>query len=119
MDLKQQIGLKVRAARLKRSLTQEQLAERVDKTAESISNIERGHVTPPLDTLSRIAQELDTPLTFFFEDIGSPRVVARSRLELEHRLRGLGEELTDGELRLSVSIVEAIRSQRGHGENTP
>ncbi|WP_083763603.1 helix-turn-helix domain-containing protein [Paramagnetospirillum magneticum] len=119
MNLKQQIGLKVRAARLKRSLTQEQLAERVDKTAESISNIERGHVTPPLDTLARIAQELDTPMTFFFEDIGTPRAVARNRLELEHRLRSLGEELTDAELRLSVSIMEAIKTQSGNGDNSP
>jgi transcriptional regulator with XRE-family HTH domain len=112
MDLKQHVGLKVRAARLKRNLTQEQLAERVEKTAESISNIERGHVAPPLDTLHRIAVELDTPMTFFFEDIGQARDITRSRLELEQRLRGLAEELAAEDLRLAVAVVEAIKVQR-------
>lgn len=112
VNLKQHVGMKVKAARTKRGLTQEQLAERIDKTAESVSNIERGHVLAPLDTLNRIAQELAVPMTFFFEDLESARLVARNRLELEHRLRALGEDLTNDELRLAVCLVEAVRAQR-------
>ncbi len=111
MDLKQHIGMRVRAARQKRRLTQERLGEMVGKTAESISNIERGHVLPPLDTLHSIAQHLDVPMGFFFEDMDRPRAVARNRMELEHRLRALGEELGDGELRLAVAVVETIKAQ--------
>lgn len=48
---------------------------------------------------------------FFFEDMDRPRAVARNRVELEHRLRALGEELGDGELRLAVAVVEAIKAQ--------
>lgn len=112
MDLKQQIGLRVKAARLKRGLTQEQLAERIDKTAESVSNIERGHVLTTIDTLHRIARELAEPLGFFFEGMGEGRDVARNRLELEHKLRALAEELSNDELRLVVAVTETIRAQR-------
>lgn len=112
MDLKQHIGLRVKAARLKRGLTQEQLAERIEKTAESVSNIERGHVLTTLDTLHRIAVELAEPLAAFFEDLERERPVARNRLEMEYRLRGLAEDLTNEELRLAVAVTEAIKAQR-------
>lgn len=112
MDMKQHVGAKVRAARAKRGLTQERLGELIDKTAESVSNIERGHVLPPLDTLRRIADCLDVPMTFFFEGMDDERPIARNRLELEHRLRAIGEDLTNEELRIAVAVLDAIRSQR-------
>ncbi|MBI2240935.1 MAG: helix-turn-helix transcriptional regulator [Magnetospirillum gryphiswaldense] len=112
MDLKQYVGVQVRAARQKRRLTQERLGEMVGKTAESISNIERGQVLPPLDTLYDIARQLDVPMGFFFEEMDRPRTIARNRMELEHRLRALAEDLGDGELRLAVAVVEAIAAQK-------
>lgn len=112
MDLKQHVGIRVRAARQKRQLTQERVGEMVGKTAESISNIERGHVLPPLDTLYSIAQHLDVPMGFFFEDMDRPNVVARNRMEVELRFRTLAEELKDDELRLVVAVIEAIKNQR-------
>jgi transcriptional regulator with XRE-family HTH domain len=112
MNLKQHVGTKVKAARLKRGLTQERLGELVDKTAESVSNIERGHVLPPLDTLERLARHLDVPMAFFFDDLDRGRSVTRNRLELEHRLRGLGETLSDADLRLAVAMVETIKTER-------
>lgn len=112
MDLKQHVGIRVRAARQKRQLTQERVGEMVGKTAESISNIERGHVLPPLDTLYSIAQHLDVPMGFFFEDMDRPNVVARNRMEFELRFRTLAEELKDDELRLVVAVIEAIKNQR-------
>lgn len=112
MNLKQHVGVRVKAARTKRGLTQERLGELVEKTAESISNIERGHVLPPLDTLYCLARHLDVTMGYFFEDLDRPRIVARNRMALEHRLRALGEELADGELRLAVAVVEAIKAQR-------
>ncbi len=111
-DLKQHIGIKVRAARSKRNLTQEQLGEMIDKTAESVSNIERGQVLPPLDTLCRIAQSLDVPLISFFEEAERTRTVARNRLNLEHRLRALGEGLTNKELELALALMETLQKQR-------
>ena len=42
-NLKTYLGAKVREARHAKGLTQEQLAERIEKTVETVSNIERGH----------------------------------------------------------------------------
>lgn len=112
MDLKQHIGLKVRAARLKSSLTQEQLAEAVDKTVETISNIERGHTLTGLDTLERLGRCLNVPMRDFFEDWEEARTVSRSRLELEHRLRDLARSLSDEDVKVAAEIVEVLAKHR-------
>lgn len=54
-DLLRRIGLNLRSLRRQRGLTQEEVAERAGFTAKYISEIERGHRNPPIDTLARIA----------------------------------------------------------------
>ena len=112
MDMKRHIGMRVKAARAKLKLSQEQLGGLIGKLPESVSNIERGHVLPPLDTLQQLAQHLDVPMTYFFEDMDQTRHVARNRVELELKLRALGEELTDNELKLVVAVAETVKGQR-------
>ena len=43
MNMKIMIGLQVRTVRNRKDLTQEQLAEAIDRTVETVSNIERGN----------------------------------------------------------------------------
>ncbi|QEI14335.1 helix-turn-helix transcriptional regulator [Cellvibrio japonicus] len=47
-------------------MTQEQLAERVGITIESISNIERGIYGPSFDTLEKLAIALRVPVQSLF-----------------------------------------------------
>lgn len=49
-------------ARLKKGLTQEKLAERINTKQESISRVESGKVVPTIPFLKRIAQALDSRL---------------------------------------------------------
>jgi transcriptional regulator with XRE-family HTH domain len=49
-------GQRVRALRLKRDWTQEQLAERADLNAVQVSHIERGANEPKLTTILRLAR---------------------------------------------------------------
>jgi transcriptional regulator with XRE-family HTH domain len=56
-----QVAESVRAARRRAGLTQDELASRIAKTPESISNIERGQQTPSLETLAALARELPLP----------------------------------------------------------
>jgi transcriptional regulator with XRE-family HTH domain len=56
--LKQLIGTRLQAARRQRGLTQEELAFKINKTAESISNIERSIQLPSIETLADLAREL-------------------------------------------------------------
>ena len=63
----QQIGQKVKEARLNKSLTQQELAERCNLTKSHISKIENGQAAPAIATLSKIAQALNAPLSWFLE----------------------------------------------------
>ncbi len=62
------LGEKIRAARLERKLTQEQLAGR-DFTKSYISELERGARTPRLTTLKILARRLNRPLSHFRDGI--------------------------------------------------
>jgi transcriptional regulator with XRE-family HTH domain len=52
------LGGKVKALRRKMKLTQHQLAERLDVTASYISQLERNIITPSVDSLLRLMEEL-------------------------------------------------------------
>lgn len=58
-NLKQQFGKRVQEARKRRGLTQEQLAELVDTTRDTIRNIENGVHGPRFGLLEKIANALD------------------------------------------------------------
>lgn len=66
-SLKQQFGKRLKALRSQKGMTQEQLADAVDLTVESISNIERGIHAPKFDNLEKIAQILNVQVVSLFE----------------------------------------------------
>ncbi|MFD1274812.1 helix-turn-helix domain-containing protein [Streptomyces kaempferi] len=59
---RQAIGDRVRAAREARGVTQEQLAERIDRDRKTVNRIEQGTLATKVDDLILIADALDTPL---------------------------------------------------------
>lgn len=62
------LGEVIRRLRLERNLSQAELGERIGKTHYLISAIERGVVSPSLETLVDIAKALGKPLyEIFFE----------------------------------------------------
>ncbi len=63
------IGRRIKAAREKRQLTQEQLAELVDLSTMHISVIERGVKLPKLETLINIANVLDVSADVLLQDV--------------------------------------------------
>lgn len=68
MDLTQ-LGNRIRIAREKMGITQEDLAERVDISPSHISVIERGVKASRVDTLVRIANELDVSADYLLQDL--------------------------------------------------
>ncbi|MFJ4926797.1 helix-turn-helix domain-containing protein [Streptomyces sp. NPDC088736] len=56
------IGDRVRAAREARGLTQEELAELIDRDRKTVNRIEQGTLGSKVDDLILIAAALDTPL---------------------------------------------------------
>jgi len=65
--LRKQFGKRVQRLRIEGKITQEQLADIVGVTIESISNIERGIHGPSFDNLEKIALALDVPVYRLFE----------------------------------------------------
>lgn len=63
------IGRRIKAAREKKRLTQEQLAELVDLSPMHVSVIERGVKLPKLETLINIANVLDVSADTLLQDV--------------------------------------------------
>jgi len=63
-----QIGAKIKALRLKKGLTQEELGERTDLSKGYISQLERDLNSPSIETLFSILEVLGSRPKDFFDD---------------------------------------------------
>ncbi|RTQ86777.1 helix-turn-helix domain-containing protein [Lysinibacillus telephonicus] len=70
-----QIGAKIKALRIKKGLTQEELGERTDLTKGYISQLERDLNSPSIETLFTILEVLGTTPKDFFDDSLSERKI--------------------------------------------
>ncbi|MDX6584501.1 MAG: hypothetical protein QOI10_3685 [Solirubrobacterales bacterium] len=61
------IGPKVRALRLERGLSLQQLAHAADVSAAAVHKVERGDMVPTITTLLKLADALQTPIRHFVE----------------------------------------------------
>ena len=69
MAMKTPARMKLRLARIEKSLTQQELAEMVEATRQTIGLIEKGNYNPTLNLCIRIAKALDKTLDqLFWED---------------------------------------------------
>jgi len=63
-----QLGLQIAASRMAAGISGGELARRAGVSTSMLSRVERGLVSPSVDTLGRIAQALGIPLSRFFSD---------------------------------------------------
>lgn len=70
-----EIGSKLKRLRIKKNLTQEELADRCELSKGFISQIERDLASPSISTLSDLLQCLGTDLKDFFNDAADESVV--------------------------------------------
>ncbi|MER8625049.1 helix-turn-helix domain-containing protein [Mesorhizobium sp. M0761] len=108
-SLKRTIVARDQAARRGANFSQEVLADRVGRTPESISNIERGKQLPNIETLAELARVLNVPLTDFFEGLEKRRTISRERAELEAELLETARQLAPRLVKLAVEQVKALR----------
>jgi len=62
------LGKRLQELRRRRGLTATELATRVQVTSGFISQLEHGRTSPSLETLQRLAQTLQVPLTYLLQD---------------------------------------------------
>ena len=114
VDVRQHVGLKIRAARRRVGLTQRQLAEAVGKSVETISNIECGHCLAGVDTLELICGTLHMPLAGLFEGFEKARPHRRRRVELEQQVGALLQSLPDQDVTLALDLIGTLAKRRNH-----
>lgn len=115
MALGRTVGLRVRAARQKRGLSQEELAERIDRSIHAISGIERGRTLPNFTTLERLSRVLGVPVRDFFDHQPEPDDNPR-RERLLSELFMAARELSDADLELAVEQVKVFARSRPRGK---
>ncbi len=63
IGINEKIGIKVRVLRMRMKLSQEKLAELAGLNKNTIGFIERGEISPTIETLEKIAKALKIKLT--------------------------------------------------------
>lgn len=106
---REQIAAAIRSARRAKGLTQEALAERINRTSASLSNLERAQALPSLDTLVLIAAALDIPIGRLLESPARDRR-SRSRVREENEMIDLIRSLSPDQLRIARIQIEALVS---------
>jgi len=110
-QLKQNIGLRVKAARQQKGLTQAQLAEAIDKAFETISNIERGKTAPNFSTLYDISVVLGLPMREFFDVEEADISDARQRLLMQ--VNSMISDMDDRQLNLLLKLGKVLQEGLG------
>lgn len=62
LSINDKIGIKIRLLRTKAKFSQEKLAELADVNKNTVGLIERGEMSPSIETLEKIAQALNIEL---------------------------------------------------------
>ncbi len=97
----------MRAYRLERRLTQEQLAEKLGRSVETVSNLERGISMPGDATLDRLAHALDVSI----DDLLIDRAGAGKERSIEFfQATELLRTMDERKLRLALAILKSIAS---------
>lgn len=101
------LGEKIKCVRALRGLTQEQLAEIVDRSKNHISKIEQGLANPPLELLINISDALSVKLSDLFDFEGS----RESNIDFKTELKKIVATASDKHLKLLYKIHTDLKSQ--------
>lgn len=99
------IGQRVKIARIKKSLTQETVAEKVGITPPHMSNIETGNTKVSLPTLILIANALSVSVDTLLCD-----TVVTSKVVFEREAKEIFEDCSEYETRVLVDVLKASKS---------
>lgn len=81
-----QLGQRIRAARERKGLSQEDFAAQISRDQRAVSEYEHGKRRIAVIDLPVIARVLDVPLLYFYEDVLSPHDLDTEVLQQFHRL---------------------------------
>ncbi len=105
------IGTTIRGYRLQKGLSQGDVEKRTGLLRCYLSRVENGHTVPSLDTLAKIAQALELPLSqFFVEDTLGKELNTQKLTDDELRfltqIRRYSTNLNDSDRKLLLAMVK-------------
>jgi len=102
-DTKKLVGARLKELRRRTGLTQEQLADAVGLDARHLSRLEVGRHFPSLDSLDKIATQLNVPLGEFFQFPNE-----ESTDTLRAFLTSFSNSASDSQIRLAVKAIRML-----------
>ena len=115
IQLRNQIGIKLRQARLDKDMSQKELGEKLGVTRVVIGMYERGRLRISIQLLMEISKILVKPIQYFVDE--SPEVVSEYAIEQDAKQKNVGYDLgTDLEFSLEMSIRNYLRSMGKKGD---
>lgn len=96
------IGTRIKQAREALGISQQELAERIDRDQSAISSYEAGRRRFPADDLPLFAEALEVPVMYFFEDLKTPD-------DLDHQILHVFNELPSVDAkRTAIQFVQLL-----------
>lgn len=87
------IGKKIRKAREDQSISQKDLGMALGLSDKAVSAYEASRTIPPLETLVRIAEELNKPLDYFLDSNADEYALETKLSTMEHTVSNLLNEI--------------------------
>ncbi len=104
VNIKQLVGMNIRAARKAKGLTQFELAERSGLSADFIGKVERGTTSPSIESLKHVAEALHVSLPDLFEGAGEGAPPKEALIQLNR----LCKDRENEEIELVLGIAQLI-----------
>jgi transcriptional regulator with XRE-family HTH domain len=108
IDLKRDIGRSIAEARVRRGLTQKDLADRLGFSIEAMASLERGQSFPRFRILAALSRELDVPLRDLVDQVDQTDPSDDRRARLEFRGRALLNQLSDEFLEIAIEQLSVL-----------
>jgi len=99
------IGKRIKIARIKADLTQENLAETINLSPTHLSNIENGSTKVSLSSIVKIANALSVTA----DDLLCENVI-KARVQFEKNIEELLKDCDDYEIRILRDVLEALKT---------
>lgn len=105
------IGTTIRAYRLQKGLSQGDIEKKTGLLRCYLSRVENGHTVPSLETLSKIAEALDLPISQFFAEDSLGRQFNTQKLSDDElrfltQIRRYSSNLNESDRKLLLAMVK-------------
>jgi len=114
------VGRRIRALRLARNMSIEDLGKKTSVSSVTISNIEKGIYSPKLSTVLEIAKALGTTIVHLVEDVDEPRIfkIGKDKQRVESAegivLHDFSPVMMDKRVSVYIMVLEKDASTREH-----